>query len=172
MKKTIYFLSPFLLLLKSNTYAMCPVCTLAAVAWVELSHYLWIDDTITGLWIWGMLVSVSMWTINWFDRKKIKFFLKKKLTYAFWFSSVIIPLYYGKLILWNPANMIWWIDKLLLWIIIWTVLFFITAKYYLYLKAKNWGRAHFPFQKIAMTVWVLTSASLLFYYLTSFIYAI
>ena len=157
---------------KSNIYAMCPVCTVAAAAWVELSHYLGIDDTITWLWIWWMLVSVSIWTIDWFDRKKIRFFLKRKLTYLFYYASVLIPLYYSKLIFSNPANMLWGVDKLFLWTVIWTVLFYAMAKYYLYLKKNNWDRAHFPFQKIAMTVGSLTVASLIFYYITTYVYAI
>jgi len=171
MKKYLKFLPVLFLLIKSNTYAMCPVCTIAAAAWVELSHYLWIDDTITWIWIWWMLASVSMWTIDWFDRKKIKFFLKRKITYIFYYASVIIPLYYSKLIFVNPVNRIWWIDKLFIGIIIWTILFFTSAKYYIYLKAKNWDKAYFPFQKVVMSVGSLTIASLIFYYLTTYIYA-
>ncbi|EKE28719.1 MAG: hypothetical protein ACD_3C00025G0008 [uncultured bacterium (gcode 4)] len=172
MKKTLYILSPILLFLKTQAHAMCPVCTVAAAAWIELSHYLGVDDSVTWIWIWWMLVSVSMWTINWFDKKNIRFFLKKKITYILYYASVIIPLYYQKLMFVNPANKLWWIDKLFLWIIIGTILFYATAKYYLYLKAKNWGHPHFPMQKIAMSMWSLTAASLIFYYITSYIYAI
>lgn len=170
--KNYYKLLPILLLsIKTNTYAMCPVCTIAAAAWVELSHYLGIDDTITGIWIWWMLVSVSMWTIDWFDRKNIKFFLKKKITYIFYYSSVIYPLYYSKLLFVSPVNKIWWQDKLFLWMTVGTILFFTSAKLYIYLKAQNWWKAHFPFEKVAIPVGTLTVASLIFYYLTSYIYA-
>lgn len=171
--KRKYLWSLFLsLIITTQTYAMCPVCTIAAAAWVELSHYLGIDDTITGIWIWWMLVSVSMWTIDWFDRKKIRFFLKRKLTYVFYYTSVIYPLYYGKLMFLNPANILWWVDKLLLWMIVWTFLFYFSARYYLYLKEKNNWRAYFPMQKVAMSVWSLGVASIIFYYITTFIYAI
>ena len=152
-------------------HAMCPVCTLAAVAWIELSHYFWIDDTVTGLWIGWMLVSVSMWTIDWFDKKNIKFFLKRKLIYIFYYLSVIIPLYYSKFLFLNPINKIWWIDKLFLWILIWTCLFYFSARYYLYLKENNNWHAYFPMQKVVMSIWSLLFASLIFYYLTTYIYA-
>lgn len=171
MKKHFKFLWVLILFLNTKTYAMCPVCTVAAAAWVELSHYLGIDDTVTWVWIWWMLVSVSMWTIDWFDRKKIRFFLKRKLTYLFYYASVIYPLYYSKLLFVNPVNKIWWIDKLFLWMIVWTILFFVSAKYYIYLKAKNWDRAYFPMQKVAMSVWSLVFASAIFYILTTYIYA-
>lgn len=171
MKKLFKYLPVFFVFAKSQTYAMCPVCTVAAAAWIELSHYLWIDDTVTWIWIWGMLVSISMWTIDWFDRKNIRFLFKRKLTYIFYYATVMIPLYYQKLLLVNPANKIWWIDKLLLGMIVWTILFYGSARYYMYIKAKNSWRAQFPMQKVVMPIVSLWVASLIFYYITSFVYA-
>ena len=159
-------------MLKTQVHAMCPVCTVAVAAWIELSHYLGIDDTVTGLWIWWFLVSLSMWTINWLDWRNIRFFLKRKLTYSLYYASTLIPLYYSKLILHNPVNMLWWADKLLLGIGIWSLIFFFTAKLYLYMKGENGWRAYFPMQKVVMSIGTLGIASFIFYYITTYVYAI
>lgn len=51
-----------------------------------------------------------------------------------------------------------------------SVTFFIAAKTYLLLKAKNGGKAHFPFEKVALPVAALSLASGFFYYLNAYVY--
>jgi len=57
--------------------AICPVCTVTVGAGIGLSRWLGIDDSITGLWLGAFLLSISLWTIDWLDRKKSIFPLKK-----------------------------------------------------------------------------------------------
>ena len=53
----------------TSSYAICPICTLAVGAGVGLSRWLGVDDTVTGLWIGGLTVSMILWTIFWADKK-------------------------------------------------------------------------------------------------------
>ena len=77
--------------------AVCPMCTLAVGAGVGVARWLGIDNSITGLWIGGFTLSISIWTIDFLDRHGIKFFLKRVIVPALYYASVIIPLYHKDL---------------------------------------------------------------------------
>lgn len=171
-KITFSFISALFvnLLIIAKTYAICPVCTVAVAGGVGISRWLGIDDTISGLWIGGLTVSLIMWTINWFKKKNIRFPGRKILTAIAYYALVVLPLYYlkidGTTLMGHPGNKLLGIDKLLLGIIIGSIAFLIGASYYQFLKAKNNGHAHFPFQKIVMAVGPLIILSAVFYFIT------
>jgi hypothetical protein len=144
--------------------AVCPICTIAVGAGVGLSRYLGIDDTITGLWIGGLIVSLTMWTINWLRKKEINFKGRNLLTVLGYYLLMIAPLYFSKII-GHPYNTIWGLDKLLFGIIAGSIFFFLGAWSYDLIKKKR-GRAHFPFQKIVMPILPLIIFSIIFYFLT------
>ncbi len=52
-----------------SAQAVCPVCIVAVGAGLGLSEYLGIDDSIAGVWIGGMLIALSTWTISYCDKK-------------------------------------------------------------------------------------------------------
>lgn len=147
--------------------AVCPICTLAVSAGVGLSRFLGIDDSITGLWIGGLTVSIITWTESWFDRKKIHFQGRAIVITVGYYLLIVVPLYFTGLIA-NPANTIYstWLDKLLLGIITGSFGFWAAAEWYYYLKEKNNGRAYFPFQKVVMPISPLVILSVIFYFLT------
>jgi hypothetical protein len=66
----------------------------------------------------------------------------------------------------NPFNVLWGVDKLLLGIILGTIGFFAGAIWYEYLKKKNGGHAHFPFEKVVLPVAPLIVLSVIFYFIT------
>lgn len=155
-------------LLALPAQAVCPVCIVAVGAGLGLSRYLGIDDTITGLWIGGLTVAMIVWTINW-AKPKIK-----KEAHKIWWNSLIFIAYYA-MVAWplttqgfigHPLNQIWGIDKIIFGIILGSLAFFGTSELYLYLKKKNNGHAHFPFQKVVMPFASLAVLSLFFYLLT------
>jgi NADH:ubiquinone oxidoreductase subunit 4 (subunit M) len=167
MKKISLFLILILALLIPfvKVYAMCPVCTVAVGAGVGLARWLGIDDTITGLWIGGLIVSLIMWTINYLDKRKINFFARNIIVALAYYALTVVPLYFIKTI-WHPQNTIGGINKLLLGIIVGSILFYLGAIWYMYLKKKNNGHAYFPFQKVVMPVVPLLIMSVVFYFLT------
>lgn len=96
--------------------AVCPVCTIAVAGGVGLSRYLGIDDTIAGVWIGGLTVSMIMWTIDWLKAKKWNFKFYIPVTYLAYFAMIVVPLVWSDII-GHPLNKIWGVDKLLLGII-------------------------------------------------------
>ncbi len=163
MKKIVL---PFLLLtLAKPALAICPVCTVAVIGGLGLSRYFGIDDIISGLWIGGLAVSLSVWTVTWLTKKNIKFLAEKFLVPLLYYCLIIIPLYL-KDIIGHPLNTFWGIDKLLLGIILGSLTFWLMAIWYSYLKQKNQGHAYFPFQKVVMPISPLIVLSVIFYFLT------
>jgi hypothetical protein len=170
MKKiSIYLLSIFAIsfLFTEKSLAVCPICTVAVGAGVGLSRWLGIDDSITGLWIGGLIVSMITWTLSWFDKKNIRFKGKTIATILGYHLLIVIPLFYSGIIM-NPLQALYacGLDKLLFGIIVGSFGFWFGASWYYYLKEKNQGRAYFPFQKVVMPISPLILLSIIFYFLT------
>jgi hypothetical protein len=145
--------------------AICPICTMAVVAGMGLSRWLGIDDTIAGLWIGALAVSLIAWTISWLDRKNIRFYGRKITVAAAYYLLILAPLYFYHII-GHPLNTLWGMDKLLFGIIVGSVVFLLGALWYYQLKEQNHGHAYFPFQKVVMPVAPLIILSIIFYFLT------
>lgn len=147
-----------------TAYAVCPLCTFAVGAGIGLAQYIGIDDTITGFWIGGLIVSLITWTIRYLDKKDIHFYGRKILIVTIYYCSVIVPFYkYG--IIGHALNKFLNMDKVLFGIIVGSVAFFGGVISYEKLKKKN-NKVCFPFQKIVMPVLPLIILSVIFYYLT------
>lgn len=165
--KYIFTVIGFGLLKAIPVKAVCPVCVVAVGAGLGLSQYLGIDDTIAGTWIGGMLVAVSTWTIdffnkrNWLNRYKA---VRNVLIFIAYYAMVIWPLYSQGLI-GASGNALVGIDKLLLGIIGGTIIFAFAVCLYESMKKKN-GKAHFPFEKVVLPLSSLAVLSLVFYLLT------
>lgn len=159
------FLPTVIFLFAHSAQAVCPVCVVAVSACVGLSEYLGIDDTISGLWIGGLLVSMTIWTIDWLKRKNIRFYGRKILTAILFYVFTIGPLYKNQMI-GQPLNKFWGVDKLLLGIILGSIFFLVAVFINLYLKKKNGGKVFFPFQKVVVPIVILGILSGIFYFLT------
>ena len=145
--------------------AICPVCTIAVGAGIGLSRWLGIDDTITGLWIGGLTISLILWTLNWLRRKEINFKGKRTLVFLGYYLIIIVPLYWMNII-GHPFNKMLGIDKLLFGIILGSLAFWSGGIAYYRIKERNDGRAHFPFQKILMPLAPLIILSIILYFFT------
>jgi hypothetical protein len=170
MKKVLIFIFSFLglsLIFAKEVFAVCPICTVAVGAGVGFSRWLGIDDTITGLWIGGLTVSMITWTIAWFQKKQINFKGIKILTVIGYYLIVVLPLYFMGLLA-NPLNAIYstWVDKILIGVVIGSIGFWLGAEWYYDLKKKNNGHSYFPFQKVVMPIAPLIIMSVVFYFLT------
>jgi hypothetical protein len=144
--------------------AVCPVCTVAVIGGVGLSRYLGVDDAITGLWIGGLAVSMVLWTIDWMNRKSIKFPFRKLVIWAGYYLIIVVPLFTTGIV-GHPLNKLWGIDKLLLGIIFGSFGLLAGTEAYPKVKEKNGGKSHFPFEKIAFAVSPLAILSLIFYFI-------
>lgn len=141
---------------------MCPVCTITIAGGVGLCRYLGIDDLISGTWIGGLLMSLVIWTIDWLDKKKIKFLFRKPMVLFFWYAIAIFPLL--KLgIIGHPENKFFGIDKLIFGIISGSVALFLSFLFHNFMLKKNKERVFFPFQKVVVALLFLIILSLIFY---------
>jgi hypothetical protein len=170
MKKTLYILTLMLgasTLFAKQALAVCPICTIAVGAGIGLSRWLGIDDSITGLWVGGLTVSMITWTESWLDRKNIHFKYRGWVTIIGYYLLMVVPLYFMGMIA-NPANAVYstWLDPLLIGTIIGSIGFWFGAEWYYSMKEKNGGHAYFPFQKVVMPISPLVVLSFVFYFLT------
>ena len=154
------------IMLPAKVLAFCPVCTIAVAAGVGLSRWLKIDDTITGVWIGGAIVSMIAWTLNWFQKKKFGFKGLPIITTILYYALIILPLYYSKII-GHPLNTLWGIDKLLFGIMMGSVGFVIGLLAYELIKDRR-KKPLFHFQKIVMVIAPLVIFSGIFYLITRF----
>ncbi|MDD5145787.1 MAG: hypothetical protein PHF44_03010 [Candidatus Pacebacteria bacterium] len=141
----------------------CPVCGLAVGIGVGLCRWLGISDLISGTWIGALIVVLALWTIDWLDKKNIRFLFRKISVFALYYAIIIVPLYWMKII-GGPANKFLGFDKLVFGIFIGSIAFAIGVALNNFLKKKNQGKSYFPFQKVVLPISFLLIASLIFYF--------
>ena len=145
--------------------AVCPVCVIAVGSCVGLARWLKIDDTISGLWIGGLIVSLIAWTLSWFDKKQWRFWGREVLVAVFYYASIIIPFYY-KGFIGHPLNKCGGVDKMLLGMTIGSAGFLAGMIIHHFLKKHHGGRVYFPFQKVVMPIIPLAILSIVLYFVT------
>lgn len=148
-----------------TNFAVCPICTVTVGAGLALSQQLGIDDSVTSIWIGGLLASISIWTINWLKTKQKTFKYYEIVTWLAYYILTFFGLHLAGS-LWMEGNSLLGIDKIILGSIIGTVVFVGASEAYQYLKKRNDGKAHFPFEKIAFPVVGLLISSLILYFIT------
>jgi len=152
--------------------AVCPICTVAVGAGLGLSRFLGIDDSISGIWIGGLTLSMSFWLIDWL-RKRIKngeLRIKnyELLIFTGMYAIVLIPLWYGKII-GHSMNTILGIDKILFGAVLGS-LAFLFGKWADKKVREKKGKQLFLYQKVAFPVVSLVIASLIIYYYGGYLY--
>ncbi len=162
-KKLLFFILTFGgLFAGSLAKAVCPLCVIAVGAGVGLSRWLGVDDLISSMWIGALLATLSIWTINWFEKKNWKFKFYKVITPVAYYVLTLYPLWQSDVI-GHPLNKIFGIDKILLGAIIGTIIFMLATWLHNYLKTKNNDKSFFSYQKVVLPVVVLIITSSIFY---------
>lgn len=158
----------------SNAYAVCPICTIAVAGGLGVSRYLGIDDSIIGVWSGGLMVSLTLWTIDWLSKKEWKILEKINkntrllLAFSFWILLTYPPLFWSGII-GHPFNTILGIDKLIFGSILGLIAFLIG--FYLDKKVREIkGKQLFNFQKVAFPVASLLIFSLVLYFYGGYLY--
>jgi hypothetical protein len=153
--------------------AVCPICTIAVASGVGFSRWIGIDDTVAGLWIGALTLSMAFWNINWFDKKKIHFKFRNSITVTAYYLIVVFPLW-SMGIIGNQLGALktfgvesaFSVDKLSLGIMVGTFAFWTSVEWYAHIKANNNGHAHFPFEKVVIPSALLVILSFAFFFLT------
>jgi hypothetical protein len=149
------------LLLPQTALAVCPVCTLAVGAGLGLSRFLGVDDTISGVWIGGLILSSSFWLLDWLKKKSPKFLIiNYKLLIIFAMYALILgPLAWTEII-GHPFNRLWGIDKLIVGTAFGSLAFWLSL--WLDKKVRKMrGKQLFNYQKIVFPVGLLLLSSIL-----------
>lgn len=160
-------ISVFDILTIATAKAVCPVCTVAVGAGLAISESLGISDAVSGTWFGAFLLSITIATIDWLAKKK---WGKKPIN-----TILSFALYYGTTLWWmfgtnkigrinNHLDLFGLnIDKLLFGLALGSLMLIIGDKLYLFLKKKNGGKAHFPFEKVVIPFGlVLISSGIVF----------
>lgn len=173
MKKVAAFFSTLVilftthyLLLTQAVYAICPVCTVAVATGLGLARWIGIDDTVSGVWIGGLILSSSLWLINILGKKNPKFliFNSKFLIIVAMYLLILIPLAWTGII-GHPFNRIWGIDKLAVGITFGSLAFLAGVRTDKKIREIK-GKQLFNFQKVVFPLLALITSSLIFYTIT------
>lgn len=140
----------------------CPVCTVAVGACLEISRHLGFDDSMIGVWAGAFTLIMAGWLIEFLKSRKWTFKGYKAvmiiLSYALY-----IPLYTSGNINYRQ-NTVLSVDSFLFGMIVGTLTLMAASKLYDYMKAKNGGHAHFPFEKVVLPVGALAVVSTILYF--------
>lgn len=142
----------------------CAVCTIAVGASLEIARRLGVDDSVVGVWAGAFLVLLGYWTIKWFDKKNWHFWHRDAIIIIL-SVAMIGFMYLGKLDYHSEVvGFIFYLDPFLYSVIIGAVVFILSSNFYQWMKKKNGGHAHFPFEKVFVPVVALALTSAYFYY--------
>lgn len=142
----------------------CPVCTVAVVASLEIARYLGVDDSVVGVWSGAFLTIFGYWMIVWFDKKGWHFYGRNFILMFLSVGMIGFMYYYGRLEYTPEPILIFFIDPFLFSVLLGGGVLALSNKLYEWLKSKNGGHAHFPFEKVALPVLALVALSIYFYY--------
>ena len=158
MKK---LLTSILCMLPMSAFAnpACPVCTIAIGTALPIAHRLGVPDMVAGIWVGAFLAILGYWIIKFFDKRGWNFPGRNALILTL--SVASIGFIYLGTTPYNPCSYFGFlrIDPVLFGTIIGAILFIITEKAYDFMKARNNGHAHFPFEKVVLPIVVLSIAS-------------
>jgi hypothetical protein len=158
-------LLPFLaLLFPTSAHAVCPICTVAVGAGLGISRWLGIDDTVTGIWIGGLILSSGLWLADWIGKRGWKVPQKEILSVLLFFIFVIPPLYIAKMI-GLAGNTLWEVDKVLLGTIFGSSVFLLGVWVDKWLRTTNDGKVYIYYQKVIIPSFCFRLAALYYFLL-------
>lgn len=150
----------------TNAYAnpACAVCTVAVGASLEIARSLGVDDCVVGVWAGALLALLGYWLILWFDKKNWNFWGRNAILMIISVASIgfmyISEIAYSPRVIWY----VFYLDPLLFSTILGALVFIYASKFYQWMKKRNGGHAHFPFEKVVVPVAALVLSSVYFYY--------
>ena len=142
----------------------CAVCTVAVGASLEIARRMGVDDGVVGVWAGAFLLLLGYWTLKWMDKKNWHF---KARDFVVLTSSVLMILfvYISELVYTPKAILVFWVDPFLFATICGALVLHYSSEFYQWMKRKNGGHAHFPFEKVVVPVVALILTAKLFAYI-------
>lgn len=129
----------------------CAVCTVGVVAGLSIARELGVDDGVVAVWAGALLALIGYWTILWFDKKNWHFPFRNSILMLL--SLAIIGGVYIKDLAYTPKPILFlYIDPFLFCTLLGAAVLIYSSKFYQWMKAKNGGHAHFPFEKVVLPI--------------------
>jgi len=168
MLKILSFLSALVLSSRAFANPACAVCTVAIGASLSIARKMGVKDEVVGVWAGAMLAILGYWVMRWFDKKNWHFRYRDSLLMILSVASIGF-VYLGELE-YDPMVFLGflYIDSFLFSTIIGALVFIGAMNFYEWMKARNGGHAHFPFEKVVIPVLTVLIVSLLFHYFPAF----
>lgn len=142
----------------------CAVCTVAVGASLEIARRLGVDDSVVAVWSGAFLMLLGFWTLKWMDKKGWQFRGRDFTVLAL--SVAMIGFIYISHLAYTPRPiLVFWIDPFLFATICGALVLSWSSDFYQWMKKKNGGHAHFPFEKVFVPVAALALLSWLFSYM-------
>lgn len=162
MKKLLYFISILMLPNRALANPACAVCTFAIGASLSVARKLGVEDSVVGLWAGALLTLLGYWTIMFFDKRHWHFWGRDALLIVL--SVAMIGFIYVSETVYAPSIIwkIFYLDPILFSAILGMLIYIFSQKFYLWMKARNGGHAHFPFEKVVLPVVLLLVSSVYF----------
>ncbi|MDP2925122.1 MAG: hypothetical protein Q8N99_01995 [Nanoarchaeota archaeon] len=165
-----------LIILSQSVLAHCPLCTAAAGVGIGVARLLGVDDSIVGLFLGALIVSMGLWFNNWLKKKDVKIPFQGFLIVFASFLLTIIPLYLIGIIrnfeivrslpeLSMLGLGVFGIDKLLFGTLVGIIVIGSSFSLSDYIKKKN-GKVLFPYQGISFMLMTLLILSEIFWIIT------
>lgn len=150
---------------KAAANPACAVCTVAIGASLSLARSLGVDDCVIGVWAGAMLAMLGYWTMRFFDKRGWYFKGRDALLMAV--SVAMIGFMYLGELTYTPMiiGYIFYMDSFLFATIIGALTLILGMHLYAWMKARNGGHAHFPFEKVVVPIVLVLLVSLSFHYL-------
>ena len=136
----------------------CAVCTVGVAVGLEVARNLGVNDGVIAIWGGALLTLFGYWTILWFDKKGWNFKFRNILLILLSFS-MIFGVYIKDLAYTPKPILIFYLDPFLFCSIIGALILIYSSELYQWMKAKNGGHAHFPFEKVVLPILALSIAS-------------
>ena len=135
----------------------CAVCTVGVAVGLEVARKLGVDDGVIAIWGGALLALIGYWTILWFEKKGWNFKFRNSLLMLL-SLSMIFGVYIKDLTYTPKPILIFYLDPFLFCAILGALILIYSSVFYQWMKAKNGGHAHFPFEKVVLPIVALTIA--------------
>lgn len=148
-----------LLPMKVMANPACPVCTIAIGAGLGIARRLGVPDAVVGLWAGAILALLGYWTLKFMDKKNWHFWGRDTIVIVA--SVAMVGFIYLGEVTYYPTEICGGLvmDPVLFGTVCGALIFIVTGKLYQWMKAKNGGHAHFPFEKVLLPLVALALAS-------------